>query len=427
MKSSKTVRRNPPKADAQHLVKMAEYHLRDGDLQKAKSYVERAYPLIDKAYPTKWAADLLSMTASIRAQLRRFGVEVVRTTPKEGWKTFEQGRVNPTKRKNPTVRKGLSLKAYHAAIERLITDGKYANAAVKPGVSAYMKLPSQDVVLVKVRRVYGPEKPRDYLEGVQRRAIVSYGGQEYDWPTMDLVVAPGAKVNPKRRNPDLTGHYDVKSADDVMNYDEPYLLTTVGRVKSYIRPYTGPGAGRPEARGFHDVRFDDDRIKPKSMSNYAIAHAITAANIDRAVQAARRDAMSKHKVQHAMLTENPKRRKNPAAKAKPQSRTARTVKRVQEALTAGVILHFSTMKGNGTAGPYHEAVDSKNNFAIFRDYKSNSQRDYYPSAFSAADHLVAFIGEGNAIEALKGAAKKVGLRYVNLDTPIPWATGRRRF
>lgn len=99
----KTVRRNPPKADAQHLVKMAEYHLRDGDLQKAKSYVERAYPLIDKAYPTKWAADLLSMTASIRAQLRRFGVEVARTTPKEGWKTFEQGRMNP-KRTNPSVK-----------------------------------------------------------------------------------------------------------------------------------------------------------------------------------------------------------------------------------------------------------------------------------------------------------------------------------
>lgn len=318
--------KSTPKSNAQHLVKMAEYHLANGDLQKAKASLEAAYPLIDKAYPTKWAADLLSVSASVRAQLRRFGVEVARTTPKDGWKTFEQGRVNP-----------------------------------------------------------------------------------------------------RRRNPDLVGHYDVKSADDVMNYDEPYLLTTVGRVKSYIRPYTGPGADRPEARGFHDVRFDDDRIKPKAMGSYLIADAITAANIDRAVQSARRDAMDKHRVQHAMLTENPRRRKNPAAKAKPQSRAARTVKRVQEALAAGVILPFSTMRFSGTAGPYHEAVGGKNNFAIFRDHKGAAKDDYYPSAFSAADHLVSFIGEGNAIEALKEAAKKVGLRYVNLDTPIPWATGRRRF
>lgn len=337
-------RRNPPKADAQRHVKLAESYL-GIDLQRAKQELEAAYRLIAKAWPAEWARALL----------------------------------------------------YSAQIK--------ADTLNRMGVVIHLREPA-------MRASYDPTTP-------SRREKAAGGSGRM----MSRKVA----MNPRRRNPDLTGHYDVKPVEDVHNYDEAYLLTTLGRVKSYIRPYTGPMAGQPEARGIHEVRFDDDRIKPKTMSNYAIARAITAANIDRAVQAARRDAMSKHEVQHAMLTENPRRRKNPSAKAKPLSRAARAVKRVQEALAAGVVLPFSTMRSSGTAGPYHEAVGGKNNFAIFRDHKGAAKDDYYPSAFSAADHLVSFIGEGNAIEALKEAAKKVGLRYVNLDTPIPWTAGRRRF
>lgn len=112
-----------------------------------------------------------------------------------------------------------------------------------------------------------------------------------------------------------------------------------------------------------------------------------------------------------------KARRNPK---KPEDRAARAVRRVQEALQAGVILHFSTNLGSGTAGPWHAAVDGGNKFAIFQDQRTRPREDFYPSAFGAADHLVAFIGVGNVISALKAAGRKNGTPYVNLDTPIRW-------
>lgn len=115
-------------------------------------------------------------------------------------------------------------------------------------------------------------------------------------------------------------------------------------------------------------------------------------------------------------------RGNPMGKSKKESRASKAVKRVQEALEAGVVLHFSTARGDGTAGPHHTAVPSHDKYAIYRDYADHYARggmsgrhrvDFYATAFSAADHLVAFIGVGNAIAALKRAGG-----YSNLDTPF---------
>lgn len=115
-------------------------------------------------------------------------------------------------------------------------------------------------------------------------------------------------------------------------------------------------------------------------------------------------------------------RRNPPKK---EPRASKAVKRVKEALDAGVVLSFSTTYGEGTAGPYRTAVPVGENFAIFRDYEAKrghpeNARRTFETAYGAADHLVEWIGVGNAIDALKRAAKKRGVSYSNLDTPIRW-------
>ncbi len=113
-----------------------------------------------------------------------------------------------------------------------------------------------------------------------------------------------------------------------------------------------------------------------------------------------------------------RKKANPARKPKNESRASKAVKRVKEALEAGVILHFESSRYSGTAGHYH---DPQRPFAILRYSRTHGNRDdYFTSAFSAADHLVEFIGVGNVIDALKTAARKYGTTYYNLDTAIRW-------
>lgn len=119
--------------------------------------------------------------------------------------------------------------------------------------------------------------------------------------------------------------------------------------------------------------------------------------------------------------------KNPA-KPKKDSQATKAVRLVEHALKSGVVLHFSTNNGEGTAGAYHPAAPTASThapghaqFAVFRYSRTRGNTDAtFPSAFSAADHLVEWIGVGNAIAALKRAARKAGTTYANLDTPIRW-------
>lgn len=220
MKSSKTVRRNPdtlrtivlanldPVGETEWYEVRGRREHRPAPLVQALVWVNAGDAEDEKkarAYAKKEGYEVFIFPTSEADPLGKAKRELLATwkAAQEAAKAKAAVRARRRKVVNPAARKGLSLKAFHAATERLVAGGKYANAAIKPGVSAYMKLPSQEIVLVKVRRVYGPVKPRDYLEGVQRRAIVSYGGQEYDWPTMDLVVTPRVKANPRplRRNP----------------------------------------------------------------------------------------------------------------------------------------------------------------------------------------------------------------------------------
>lgn len=123
----------------------------------------------------------------------------------------------------------------------------------------------------------------------------------------------------------------------------------------------------------------------------------------------------------------PATQKNPA-KPKKDSQATKAVRLVEQALKAGVILHFSTNNGEGTAGAYHPAAPTASThapgpakFAVFRYSRTRGNTDAtFPSAFSAADHLVEWIGVGNAIAALKRAARKAGTAYANLDTQIGW-------
>lgn len=155
----------------------------------------------DYGHPSKLKENLRDAVPDSGVAARVIGTKIMAEAKKRSAARKAMLTANPA-RKNPAARRGMTPKAYHAAVERLIAGGKYANDAVKPGASVYLKLPSQEVVLGKVRQVYGPAEPGDYLEGKHRRAIVFCGGQQYDWPTMDLVVASGTRANPKplRRN-----------------------------------------------------------------------------------------------------------------------------------------------------------------------------------------------------------------------------------
>jgi hypothetical protein len=124
------------------------------------------------------------------------------------------------------------------------------------------------------------------------------------------------------------------------------------------------------------------------------------------------------------------KRRNP----KTENRTTKAVRRVAEAFKAGVILHWRgrTADGRrddqGTAGYYRSGGKASHStgtaaFAILGTPGRGGRDATFDTAFGAADHLVEWIGVGNAIDALKAAAKKAGTEYVNLDTPIRWSGG----
>jgi hypothetical protein len=119
---------------------------------------------------------------------------------------------------------------------------------------------------------------------------------------------------------------------------------------------------------------------------------------------------------------NPRRRRNPAKKPRPLSRAEKAVRRVEEALKAGVVLHWSAARGDGTAGPYHTAVGSPK-FAVIA--YGRHPYDYVGSLNEVAYHLVDHIGVANVIESLKATARLHGTAYTNLDTPISWGSPAR--
>jgi len=132
----------------------------------------------------------------------------------------------------------------------------------------------------------------------------------------------------------------------------------------------------------------------------------------------------------------PGRKRNPKA----ESRATKAVRRVTEAFKAGVLLHWRgrTADGRrddqGTAGYYRSGGKASHStgiaaFAILGTPGRGGRDATFDTAFGAADHLVEWIGVGNAIDALKAAARKHGAEYANLDTPIRWtakANPRRR-
>jgi len=126
------------------------------------------------------------------------------------------------------------------------------------------------------------------------------------------------------------------------------------------------------------------------------------------------------------------KRRNPTTRApKKENRATKAVRRVAEAFKAGVILHWRgrTADGRrddqGTAGYYRSGGKASHStgtaaFAILGTPGRGGRDATFDTAFGAADHLVEWIGVGNAIDALKAAARKHGAEYVNLDTPIRW-------
>jgi len=126
------------------------------------------------------------------------------------------------------------------------------------------------------------------------------------------------------------------------------------------------------------------------------------------------------------------KRRNPTTRApKKENRATKAVRRVAEAFKAGVILHWRgrTADGRrddqGTAGYYRSGGKASHStgtaaFAIFGTPGRGGRDATFDTAFGAADHLVEWIGVGNAIDALRVAARKHGAEYANLDTPIRW-------
>lgn len=125
-----TTRRNPrapsPKAEALDRVAEAEARLGMGDLQRAKAALEVAWPLIDRAYPAKWAADLLTRTAYARHRLERMGVQTTRETPKSGWKSASQGR-----KMNPIYRVTIDAEASPWAVRGAVKRAGFPNLRVR--------------------------------------------------------------------------------------------------------------------------------------------------------------------------------------------------------------------------------------------------------------------------------------------------------
>ena len=123
-------------------------------------------------------------------------------------------------------------------------------------------------------------------------------------------------------------------------------------------------------------------------------------------------------------------RRNP----KTESRATKAVRRVTEAFKAGVLLHWrgptpdNRREDVGTAGYYRSGGRASHStgtaeYAIFGTPGRGGRDATFATAFGAADHLVEWIGVGNAIDALKAAARKAGTEYANLDTPIRWGGG----
>lgn len=133
---------------------------------------------------------------------------------------------------------------------------------------------------------------------------------------MQQSPVPNPRRRKTRRNPDLVGHYDVMTAADVRPYESVYMLTKYGRVKAAIRPYTGPGANDPRAAGYLSVAFDDDRLKPCTLTAREIAAAVTAANIDRASEQAVSTANRSHGAGVARSNPRGAARRNPAPRFK---------------------------------------------------------------------------------------------------------------
>jgi len=95
---------------------------------------------------------------------------------------------------------------------------------------------------------------------------------------------------------------------------------------------------------------------------------------------------------------------------------------VADALEHGVVLHVSGAWGQGTVGPYQTAVPTRERYALFSVARGRQRYDRtYTSASDAADGALATWGTSNLINALKAAAKRRGIAYRNLKTPIPWS------
>lgn len=114
------------------------------------------------------------------------------------------------------------------------------------------------------------------------------------------------------------------------------------------------------------------------------------------------------------------RKKNPQPKK--VSRAQLAAARAAEAMQAHVILHWSSARGEGTAGPYHEAVDRGRTYAVITDNNTirSGGAKTFPSALAAGEYLVERIGVSNVIDALKRAARRSGRRYMGLGAPISW-------
>lgn len=133
-------------------------------------------------------------------------------------------------------------------------------------------------------------------------------------------------------------------------------------------------------------------------------------------------------------------------KARPLSREEKAIERVAEAIRAGVIVHFTGSAGSGTVGPYHAAVDPRPGYGTARrfavhlyhwrqpDYTYRNESREFETAEQAAGFVLARLGVGYVIAALKATANDQRSRYhgadrvvyTNLDTPIPWIDPRTR-
>ena len=121
------------------------------------------------------------------------------------------------------------------------------------------------------------------------------------------------------------------------------------------------------------------------------------------------------------------RRANPLVRAskpkRPLSREQKAVKLVEDALKANIVIHWVGPKNEGTAGRYLTAL-GPSKFAVIA--YGRAPWDFYGTAGEVAGSLVRNIGVGNVIDALKATARMHDTAYTNLDTPISWATPRRR-